>query len=67
MGPYGRWARLLPSGIPLPDFVRQANEEIMVTLLVESVRGVESLGEILSVDGVDEINIGLADPSQPLG
>ena len=39
----------------------------MVTLLVESVRGVESLGEILSVDGVDEINIGLADPSQPLG
>jgi 4-hydroxy-2-oxoheptanedioate aldolase len=67
LGPYARWARQLPDGARLSDFVRQANDEIMVTLLVESVRGVESLDEILAIDGVDEIGIGLADLSQSLG
>jgi 4-hydroxy-2-oxoheptanedioate aldolase len=67
LGPYGRWARQRPGGTPLPEFVRQANGEIMVTLLVESVQGVECLDEILGVEGVDEIHLGLADLSQSLG
>ncbi len=50
----------------MPEFVRQANEEIMVTLLVESVQGVARLDEILEVGGVDEIHLGLADLSQSL-
>jgi len=67
LGPYGRWARLIPSGTRLPELVEQVNEEITVTLLIESVRGLNSLEEIASVEGVDEIDLGLADLSQSLG
>lgn len=67
LGPYGRWARLMPGDVSLQEFLRHINDEIMVTILVESVRGVDNLAEILAVADIDEIHIGLADLSQSLG
>ena len=66
LGPYARWARGTGSQ-PLPDMIGRANENVMVTLLVESVEGAEKLDEILNVAGVDVIDIGMADLSQSLG
>jgi 4-hydroxy-2-oxoheptanedioate aldolase len=67
LGPYGRWARLIPGDVSLKEFIRHINDEVMVTVLIESVRGVSSLVDILEVAGIDEIHIGLADLSQSLG
>jgi 4-hydroxy-2-oxoheptanedioate aldolase len=66
LGGYGRWARRSLS-TPLPELVREANENTIVTVLVESVKGVENLHEILSVPGIDVIDVGPADLSQSLG
>jgi 4-hydroxy-2-oxoheptanedioate aldolase len=49
------------------DYVRQANEELMVVIMIESVEGIENLSEILTVDGIDVIQIGSSDLSQSMG
>lgn len=50
-----------------PDYVRQANEETLIVLMIESREGVEQLEDILRVEGVDTILIGTSDLSQSLG
>jgi 4-hydroxy-2-oxoheptanedioate aldolase len=67
LGPYGRWARQLPAETPLADFIRHTNDDMMVTIMIESARAVANLNEILEVSGIDEIHIGLADLAQSLG
>ena len=49
------------------DYVKQANEEIMVVIMIESGEGVKNLPDILSVKGIDVVQIGSSDLSQSLG
>lgn len=51
----------------LTTYIEEANEEIMVILMIEDVEGIECLEDILSVKGVDMILEGAADLSQSYG
>ena len=51
----------------LVDYVRRANEEILVMALVESRKGVENVAEIAAVPGVDVVQIGPNDLSMSMG
>jgi 4-hydroxy-2-oxoheptanedioate aldolase len=63
---YARWAQAGRNG-PIPELMKQANEDVVVFALVESVEGVENIDEIVSVPGIDFIAVGPADLSQSLG
>ncbi|MBT3943702.1 MAG: hypothetical protein HOC77_13395 [Chloroflexi bacterium] len=49
------------------DYFERANDNILVTFILETVEGVENLEEICSVQGVDGISIGPADLGAALG
>ena len=49
------------------DYFRDANNETMVIVLIESKEGVENAEEILAVDGIDACFIGTSDLSMSLG
>lgn len=51
----------------LIDYIEQANQEMMVILMIEDSEGIENLDDILSVEGVDMILEGAADLSQSYG
>ena len=51
----------------LQDYVREANEQLLVLGLIEDIRAVENLSQILAVEGLDIITIGPADLSQSMG
>lgn len=51
----------------LTEYIRRANEEIMVVPMIESKAGVEQADAILSVPGVDMVLEGAADLSQSYG
>lgn len=51
----------------LVDYMKRANEEILVIPMIESSTGVENIDEILSVPGIDMILEGSADLSQSYG
>lgn len=53
--------------IPLPEYVRAANEEVMVICQIETARGVANAAEIAAVPGVDLVFVGPVDLSQSLG
>lgn len=66
--------RSLNSGRPagfgradLVDYMRRANEEVLVVVMIEDREGVERIGEVLSVPGVDMVLEGAADLSQSYG
>jgi 2-keto-3-deoxy-L-rhamnonate aldolase RhmA len=46
-----------------PDYFKTANDEILVIPMIESVKGVENLDEIFSVEGVDACFVGPSDLS----
>jgi 2-keto-3-deoxy-L-rhamnonate aldolase RhmA len=46
-----------------PDYRETANDEILVTALIETGRGVENVEEILAVDGIDACLVGHFDLS----
>ena len=50
-----------------PDYVRQANEEIMVVLQVETREAIADIGNILDVPGIDVAFLGPNDLSADLG
>lgn len=52
---------------PLGEYVKQANEETLVVLQVESAEAVDQLPDIISTDGVDVVFIGPTDLSHSLG
>ncbi len=54
-------------GRPFGEYVRQANEEILVVLYVETAEAVRQLPKILAVEGVDVVNVGRTDLSHSLG
>ena len=49
------------------EYLRRANEETLVIGLVEDVEGLETLDEMLEVDGIDAFWIGAGDLSQSMG
>lgn len=54
-------------GISFKDYVRQANAETVVVIQLETTRAVESLREIVEVEGVDVFFIGPLDLSHSIG
>jgi len=52
---------------PIPDLIRQANEETMIILQIERKRAVERIDALLSIEGVDAALIGPDDLSVSLG
>jgi len=55
------------AGIPPADHYASSNRELLLTVQIETVRGVENVAEIAAVPGVDAIFLGPADLSQSLG
>jgi 2-keto-3-deoxy-L-rhamnonate aldolase RhmA len=49
------------------DYFKQANEDTMVIALIESVEGINSLDEVLAVDGIDVVGVGNTDLSHSMG
>lgn len=52
---------------PLSEYVKRANEETIVALMIESKEGIENLEEIMKVPGVDLLCLGTTDLSNDLG
>ncbi|MCP3143656.1 HpcH/HpaI aldolase family protein [Pyxidicoccus xibeiensis] len=61
----GRAARF--GGVNLQEYVKQANAETLVVVMIEDQAGVEDIEAILQVPGVDLVLEGAADLSQSLG
>ncbi|MCH7230780.1 aldolase/citrate lyase family protein [Glycomyces sp. L485] len=53
--------------IDLTEYVRLANEEVMVVTMIEDAEGVDALPEILAGGGIDLVLEGAADLSQSYG
>ncbi|MBA2453987.1 MAG: hypothetical protein H0V47_12505 [Chloroflexia bacterium] len=51
----------------LGEYARSANEQMLVNGLIEDVKAIEHLPEILKVEGLSSISIGPADLSQSMG
>ena len=49
------------------DYVKQANDNTLVCLMLEEVEAIENLDELVRVDGVDVYFIGSGDLSQSMG
>ena len=59
-----RGSRYGADGVAWKDFWRKANADVIIMPLVEEKEGIENLDEILAVDGVDVIWIGIGDLAQ---
>jgi 2-keto-3-deoxy-L-rhamnonate aldolase RhmA len=55
------------AGIPAADHYASSNRELLVTVQIETARGVENVAEIAAVRGIDALFLGPADLSQSLG
>lgn len=53
--------------LPLAEYMAMANREIMVVAMIEDVAGVENIGAIAAVQGIDMVLEGAIDLSQSLG
>jgi 4-hydroxy-2-oxoheptanedioate aldolase len=51
----------------VPDYFERANDEIFVCVLIEEMRAVENLAEMLTVDGIDCFFVAAGDLSQSMG
>ena len=49
------------------EYVKRANEETLVVVMIESTEGLANVDDILSVDGVDVVQIGSSDLSASMG
>lgn len=54
-------------GSKLPEYVASANDEIVLTVQIEHIKGVEAIDEILAVEGIDAAFIGPYDLSASMG
>lgn len=49
------------------EMISKANQDILIGIMIESVKGVENIEDIIAVEGIDLIVIGRGDLSQDLG
>ncbi|MFZ5644732.1 MAG: HpcH/HpaI aldolase family protein [Bacillota bacterium] len=49
------------------DYYRRKNDEVVVTIIIESIEGVKNMEEIVAVDGIDVVTMGAYDLSCALG
>ena len=54
-------------GMPVGEYIKKANEDTLVVIMIESTEGVKNLPQILQVEGIDVIQIGAGDLAQSLG
>jgi 2-keto-3-deoxy-L-rhamnonate aldolase RhmA len=54
-------------GLSVPEYLKIANKEIMVILLIEHIEAVNRIEEILTVPGIDLIFVGPGDLSASMG
>jgi 2-keto-3-deoxy-L-rhamnonate aldolase RhmA len=70
-GHRGIFSRSRPAGYGFAgstaDYVKEANANTLVCLMLEEVEAIENLGELVRVDGVDVYFIGSGDLSQSMG
>ena len=52
---------------PMPEKVREANEQTMVIVQIETARGLDNVEEIAAVEGIDVLWVGQADLTNSLG
>lgn len=62
-----RGSRFGADGVPWSKYWKQANDDVIVLPLVEEKEGIENLDEILKVDGVEVLWIGIGDLAQSYG
>ena len=62
-----RGSRYGADGVAWKDYWRRANADVIIMPLVEEREGVENLDEILAVDGVDVLWLGIGDLAQSYG
>jgi len=55
------------SGMPITDYIREANRETLVVTMIEEMEALENLPEILTVEGLDVLWIGRVDLSVSSG
>lgn len=60
-------ARAQGYGLAMGEYYRSANSEVMTLMMIEHIKGVENIDEILAVPGVDGIMIGGLDLSGSMG
>lgn len=53
--------------MPADELNRQANEDVVLQILLESAKGIANAGAIAAVDGVDILGIGMNDLTADLG
>ncbi len=54
-------------GLHMGEYLSTANDEVMTTLMIEHIRAVENIDEILTVKGIDSLIIGTLDLSGSMG
>jgi 4-hydroxy-2-oxoheptanedioate aldolase len=54
-------------GLGVTDYLKKANDELFVMVLIEEVRAIENLDEILTVDNIDCFFVAPGDLSQTMG
>jgi len=55
------------SGMPIADYIREANRETMIITMIEEMAALQNLPEILTVEGLDVLWIGRVDLSVSSG
>jgi 4-hydroxy-2-oxoheptanedioate aldolase len=53
--------------MPVPEFLKASNEEMLIIGLVEDAEGLDNLDDMLKVEGIDAFWIGAGDLSQSMG
>jgi 2-keto-3-deoxy-L-rhamnonate aldolase RhmA len=61
------FSRMNEYGVKFDEYVRDANEDIAVVVMIESKEAIENINDILAVDGVDGVFIGPYDLSGSYG
>ncbi|MDH5637319.1 MAG: aldolase/citrate lyase family protein [Nitrospinota bacterium] len=54
-------------GLHMPEYMKTANDEVLTILMIEHIKAVENIDEILAVKGVDSIMVGALDLSGSMG
>jgi len=54
-------------GLPMPDYMRAADEEMVCVITIEHAKAVERIDEIMAVPGIDTAVIGIGDLATSIG